>query len=333
MSASSPASRSRMVHERMHLTLKRETAEPTGGSMRAQQRAFDRFRQDYDKVRPHEARGLKVPADFFARSERKLPKDHGGGRSVYELYDGWETVRVSPTGRISCNQRSAFISVVFRNEDLGLRWRHRVGWDLYFGTLQALLRSRARTACLHPSDHRAARWSRHRGVRRRTPRLPSVLDAIKRTTRTTVEDAKTRYPSIVYPSPCSDSSQFSNAFAPGRSLSAHKPPEGTFMVRPQVDCRSSRRVHAACLPLSRERAAEGWLRRAEPARIHEKDTGLSRCRRTYRNRTGVKNLESPDVYLCSGREVLNRRCSPSSFCDVPSRFITSSRPRRVVCDC
>jgi len=35
-------------HERMHRTLKQETASPPAASPRAQQRAFDRFRRDYN---------------------------------------------------------------------------------------------------------------------------------------------------------------------------------------------------------------------------------------------------------------------------------------------
>ena len=44
-------------HERMHRTLKQETAEPPAANRRAQQRAFDRFRQEYNEQRPHEALG------------------------------------------------------------------------------------------------------------------------------------------------------------------------------------------------------------------------------------------------------------------------------------
>src|SRR5688572_7756551 len=43
-------------HERMHLTLKKETALPPRASMLAQQRRFDAFRREYNDERPHEAR-------------------------------------------------------------------------------------------------------------------------------------------------------------------------------------------------------------------------------------------------------------------------------------
>src|SRR5712692_4809102 len=42
-------------HERMHRTLKQETADPPAANRRKQQRALDRFRQEYNEVRPHEA--------------------------------------------------------------------------------------------------------------------------------------------------------------------------------------------------------------------------------------------------------------------------------------
>jgi putative transposase len=55
-------------HERMHLTLKRETVSPPATSFRAQQRLFDRFRREFNELRPHEALGQRFPAEFYRRS-------------------------------------------------------------------------------------------------------------------------------------------------------------------------------------------------------------------------------------------------------------------------
>src|SRR6267143_5548342 len=49
-------------HKRMHRTLKQETAQPPAGNRREQQRAMERFRQEYNQVRPHEALGMQTPA-------------------------------------------------------------------------------------------------------------------------------------------------------------------------------------------------------------------------------------------------------------------------------
>ena len=43
------------VHERMHRTLKQEATLPPASSLRAQQQEFDRFREEFNEERPHEA--------------------------------------------------------------------------------------------------------------------------------------------------------------------------------------------------------------------------------------------------------------------------------------
>ncbi len=48
-------------HERMHRTLQAETARPAAANRRAQQKAFERFRQEYNQERPHEALGQQTP--------------------------------------------------------------------------------------------------------------------------------------------------------------------------------------------------------------------------------------------------------------------------------
>jgi len=61
------------VHERMHRTLKQEAPIPPGCSLRAQQRKFDRFREEFNGVRPHEALEMKRPAQVYQASCRAMP--------------------------------------------------------------------------------------------------------------------------------------------------------------------------------------------------------------------------------------------------------------------
>src|SRR5712691_1373654 len=61
-------------HERMHRTLKQEVAQPPAANRRKQQRALDRFRQEYNEVRPHEALGMRTPAEVYEPSARKFPE-------------------------------------------------------------------------------------------------------------------------------------------------------------------------------------------------------------------------------------------------------------------
>ncbi|TGL17717.1 IS481 family transposase [Leptospira yanagawae] len=61
-------------HERMHRTLKEETALPPRSSLEAQQISFDNFRYEFNHVRPHEALGFLTPAKEYKRSIREFPK-------------------------------------------------------------------------------------------------------------------------------------------------------------------------------------------------------------------------------------------------------------------
>jgi transposase InsO family protein len=62
-------------HERMHLTLKVETASPPAGSFQVQQRRFDRFRAIFNNERPHEALGYATPSSKYERSPRSYPRE------------------------------------------------------------------------------------------------------------------------------------------------------------------------------------------------------------------------------------------------------------------
>ena len=60
-------------HERMHLTLKQECCNPPRSSLRAQQRALDRFHAEYNEERPHEAIGQSTPGSLYRPSARPMP--------------------------------------------------------------------------------------------------------------------------------------------------------------------------------------------------------------------------------------------------------------------
>ena len=55
-------------HERMHLTLHRETATPPAADLRAQARRLAAFRRCYNEERPHEAPGQQPPARQIGRA-------------------------------------------------------------------------------------------------------------------------------------------------------------------------------------------------------------------------------------------------------------------------
>jgi transposase InsO family protein len=60
-------------HERMHRTLKFETAKPPRTNLLQQQERFDAFVDEYNQERPHEALKMKTPAKIYTTSSRSYP--------------------------------------------------------------------------------------------------------------------------------------------------------------------------------------------------------------------------------------------------------------------
>jgi putative transposase len=112
-------------HERMHLTLKLETTRPSSGNHLQQQEKFDRFRDVFNRERPHEGLEMKVPADFYQPSLRTFPKELP--EIQYPLHD--KTKMVGGNGTLKFGRFAFHLSdslsyqpVGVREEDLGL-WR------------------------------------------------------------------------------------------------------------------------------------------------------------------------------------------------------------------
>lgn len=103
-------------HERMHRTLKQETARPPGKNMQEQQSRFDHFVREYNYEHPHEALGNKTPAKLYRSSELPMPK------KLSEInYPGhYELRKVGENGEIKWFGEKTFISKALGNETVGL---------------------------------------------------------------------------------------------------------------------------------------------------------------------------------------------------------------------
>jgi transposase InsO family protein len=118
-------------HERMHSTLKAETAHPPRSSFQAQQRAFDQFQVEYNQQRPHEALGQEVPAIFYRRSSRRLPQylPH------VEYPAHFETRLAYPNGVISFGATQWYVSGCVAKQKVGLEPVAEGCWQVYFGSI------------------------------------------------------------------------------------------------------------------------------------------------------------------------------------------------------
>lgn len=118
-------------HERMHRTLKAETASPPARDCGEQQARFDAFQEEYNRVRPHEALGQRPPATLYIPSSRPYPA------SLLEFtYPHADLVRrVRSSGDIKWRQHSIFLSEVLGGESVGLYHRLEGTWEVRFGPI------------------------------------------------------------------------------------------------------------------------------------------------------------------------------------------------------
>jgi transposase InsO family protein len=118
-------------HERMHRTLKAQTARPPAADRRAQQQRFDVFREEYNEERPHEGVGNQTPSQLYQRSLRAYP-----GRVPEPDYPGHFEVRcVRPQGEIRWQGDLLFVSQALAGERVGLEESEEGVWSLYFSNV------------------------------------------------------------------------------------------------------------------------------------------------------------------------------------------------------
>ncbi len=103
-------------HERMHLTLKKEATKPASFNFLQQQSRFDKFIEVYNSQRPHQALGMRYPAELYTPSVRPYRDPEP---PQYPFHD--RTVCVTQCGRICIGKRKINLSQVFSGQLLGIR--------------------------------------------------------------------------------------------------------------------------------------------------------------------------------------------------------------------
>jgi putative transposase len=129
------------THERMHRDLKRETARPASGSLRAQQQRFNAFRARYNTERPHEGIGDRTPSSLWRPSPRPYPE-----RIISPAYPAHlEVRRVGSAGTFNLHGAQLFLSHVLHGQDIGLEEVADGIWNIvYYSTLLGKIDERHR---------------------------------------------------------------------------------------------------------------------------------------------------------------------------------------------
>lgn len=118
-------------HERMHQTLKQETAMPPRANLRRQQEAFRAFEKEYNYQRPHEALDNCTPSQLYTPSCRPYPS-----RLPELCYPAGAHLRwVSQQGSVKWKSRRAFVSEVLARQAVGLVEVDDELFEVYYGPL------------------------------------------------------------------------------------------------------------------------------------------------------------------------------------------------------
>jgi len=114
-------------HERMHLTLKKEATKPAGLNFLQQQARFDRFTEIFNNERPHEALGMKCPAEVY----RPATRIYQGLPDIdYPFHD--KVIVVTNCGRICLGHKKINFSQVFAGQAVGVKEVHDDIWLVSF---------------------------------------------------------------------------------------------------------------------------------------------------------------------------------------------------------
>ena len=122
-------------------TPKAETASPPRATIGAQQHVFTRFQAIYNEERPHEALGMKLPAELYDFSPRQMPAK----LPEHEYASDMELRRVRTDGSIKWAGKMLFVGEALEGEVVGLRQVDDEAWSLSLGPMRlATLHERSR---------------------------------------------------------------------------------------------------------------------------------------------------------------------------------------------
>ena len=112
-------------HERMHKDIAEEVEVFAAPTLRQEQRALDRWRLEFNNIRPHAALGGKTPAEVYVSSKRKKITPL---RFAYPKH--WEVRRVDCVGKIVVNSARYRVGRGMIRQDVALEpldgMKHRV---------------------------------------------------------------------------------------------------------------------------------------------------------------------------------------------------------------
>jgi putative transposase len=116
------------AHERMHKTLKAEAIRPPRATLAPQQRAFNRFRVEYNHERPHQFLEGATPASRY----RPSPRRYTGTLPPIEYPGHFIVKRITNAGTFRFKKRLLFIANALKQHAIGLEEVEDGIWSIHF---------------------------------------------------------------------------------------------------------------------------------------------------------------------------------------------------------
>jgi transposase InsO family protein len=119
------------AHERMHRDMAAELERRIDGDLVLHQAALETWRNTFNHERPHEALGMRCPADLYKRS----PRRYEGTPDRLEYPEGCIERKVNAAGQIKLNGWIISISSALQGWNVGLKPQEEDEYALYFANL------------------------------------------------------------------------------------------------------------------------------------------------------------------------------------------------------
>jgi hypothetical protein len=104
-------------HERMHRDIMMELEGQIEGNLAEHQKVFDKWRKEFNGVRPHQALEMKTPSEVYVKSQKKYLREQ-----VKLRYGRGSKVRmVNGRGYINLRQRRIFAGNPFAGYHVGVK--------------------------------------------------------------------------------------------------------------------------------------------------------------------------------------------------------------------
>lgn len=114
-------------HERMHRDIAYEVETSPAQTVEAQQRILDKWRQQFNRVRPHDALDGKTPAEVYRNSERRF---HGPIAFAYPAH--FVVKNVLANGVLTLARDKYYLSASLGSHSVGLEQLDELRWKVWF---------------------------------------------------------------------------------------------------------------------------------------------------------------------------------------------------------